>query len=299
MSVVSQILGANSESQSETESIISGEETKHAMQDKIADESMSGGEGSVDQKPEYDKFAAKFAALSRKEKAMREKETQLEQRLKQIEEESKTKLEKYSKYDGFEERIKNSPLDVLTEYGITPDVLAKIMLEGNGKPTIDMQLSDIKSQAMSEIEKLKKELADKEQQSQQKQYEQTINSFKADIQKFVESESEYEMIRQNDASHTVFEVIEQHAKENPGTDLLTIKEASDMVENYLLEQAKKLLEVPKLKSLLTPKEAMTEKPSGSATLSNSHSAQVPNRVEKKLSDSERMREAAKLIRWEA
>lgn len=306
---VSQILESAKSSQESNPAIAEGD-VQRAVQDKIADESLS--QESEDLKneqtsPEYDKFASKFAALSRKEKQIREKEQALEQRLKQIEEESALKSEKYKQYDSIPERIKQEPLKFLEEYGITPDVLAKMMVEGDGKPTVDMQLNEIKTQAFQEIEKLKAELKAEKEAQQQKQYEQTIESFKSDIEKFVAANDDYELIRENNATHLIFEVIETQAKQSPGEPLMTIEEAANAVESYLLDQAKKLLELRKIKGIYSPESVgeqakdNTQKPqTAQATLSNALSAQTPSRSDaKKLSEEERLREAAKLIRWNA
>lgn len=259
-------------------------------------------------KEQDDQFAAKFAALSRKEKAMREREAQLEARMKEIEERSATLEqeyeEKYGKYKDYPEKLKNKPLEALAEEGVDFDTLLKMVLENNGEPTTEMQIQrlrdEMQNKYMKELENLKTELADKEKAAEEKRYQEVIEDYKYELNEFIETNGEkYELIKLNEASDLVYQVVEEHYNEN--NRILSHEEACEHVENYLLEEAKKHLSVNKIKQLFGPEAAAekakeTQKP-GVKTLTNAEAATVPTTGSNFMSDDDSKREAAKLIRW--
>lgn len=254
------------------------------------------------QSPQEEKFAAKFAALSRKEKAVRQRELQLqqqmqlmEQRLKQMEEQSK----QVENFKQLPDRLKKEPFKVLEEQGLTFEQLAE-MIANDGKPTQDMVLNEYEKKVMAKMEELERKLAEKEAKEQQDKYDQAISQFQAQLTDFITKTEDYDLIRANDATDLVFQVIEEHHNETG--EILSNKEACDAVEEYLLEEAKKLVDRDKVKKLLQPQSP--SKPAASTgksspTLSNAAAAQAsPKQAARMLSDEESKREAAKLIRWE-
>lgn len=248
-----------------------------------------------------ERFAAKFAALSRKEKAVRQREAQLQQqmqdlqsRLQQIEEQNK----QIESYKSIPDRLKKEPLKVLNESGLTFEQLAEMVLN-DGKPTQDMVLSEYEKKVMSRMEELEKKLAEKESKEQEDKYNQALTQFQGQLTDFVNKTEDYELIRANDSVDLVYQVIEEHFNESG--EILSNKEACDAVEEYLLEEAKKLVDRDKVKKLLLsqtqPKPVAQGK--SSPTLSNAVAAQASKSAAAKiLSDEESKREAAKLIRWE-
>lgn len=280
------------QNQQTSESAAKSTEVQQALEDKAADAGKSSGQD--------DKFAAKFAALSRKEKQLRDKERELETKLKDMESKFSVDKQEVEKLKAIPERLKKEPLKVMEEFGLTFQQLTEMMLN-DGKPTPEMLLSEKETAIRKEIEALKKQIEDKEQSEQQKKYEEVLNGFVQDLTKFVSDTEDYEMIRASDAVPLVYEVIEAHHA-NTGT-ILSNKEACDLVEAHLLEEAKKYVTLNKIKGLLQPKEQTpaqsTEKRQASVTLSNTASAQVPKQSERRLSSEESLREAAKLIKWES
>lgn len=260
-------------------------------------------EKKVEQKsPQDDKFASRFAALSRKEKQLRERERQMEQRMQELENKYKSEEEQVSKYKSIPDRLKKEPLKVLEEYGLTPQQLAEMMLN-DGKPTFEMMLSDKEKAFKSELDEIRKKLEEKEQKEQEDNYNQILTNFKKEIAGFVnDNKNEYELIVANDAVDLVYEVIEQHhadTKEESGEgEILDTKKACEYVEQYLLEEAKRHLSLNKVKGLLPKDEKPDEdQREPSRTLSNTDASKVPNKKERFLSDEESKAEAAKLIRW--
>ena len=88
-----------------------------------------------------DQFASKFAALSRKEKALRERESEYESRFEEME----RQLAEYEQSNqepeiDWEHMLRNDPLGALEEAGLGYDKLTELALN-DGKLTPDMQLS--------------------------------------------------------------------------------------------------------------------------------------------------------------
>jgi len=283
-----------------------GEKKEGEQEAAVQSSQQEGQEPETEQEPkqEEDQFSSKFAALSRKEKEIRQREAELEARLKEIEDRNSKLEEEYGKYKTLPERLKNQPLDVLAEEGVDFDTLIKMVLENDGKPTTEMQIQQLKDEMqnkyMKELENLRTELEEKEKAAEEQRYNEVIEDYKYELNEFIDQNSEtYELIKLNDAADLVYQVVEEHYNENGR--VLSNEEACEHVENYLLDEAKKHLNVNKIKSLLNPEPApqkpRPEQRTVANTLSNTESATVPTRDGRVLSDEESKREAAKLIRW--
>lgn len=245
------------------------------------------------------KFAARFAALSRKEKQLRAREAQLTAKMQEIEARSKswdTEKTELEKFKALPERLKKETLKVLEEQGIKFEDLAQMILN-DGKPTQEMILSEQEKKLNAKFEELERKIAEKEKKEQEDRVNAAVESFKAQLTDFVNTTADYELIRANDYVGEVFDVIEMH-HEKTG-EILSNKEACDIVEEYLLEEAKKLVDREKVKKLLQPQTPKPAEKTGksSPTLSNAQAAQAQKQAAKPLSDEESKAEAAKLIRW--
>lgn len=258
-------------------------------------------EPSSEEKVQEERFAAKFAALSRKEKAMRQREAQLQQQSQQLEERLKALEAQQAEMQTFRslpDRLKKEPFTVLQEQGLTYEQLAEMVLN-DGKPTPDMLLSEYEKKFTAKMQELEQKLAEKEAKEQEARYEAAIEQFQGQLIEFVEQSPDYELIRANEASDLVFQVIEEHHNETG--EILSNKEACDAVESYLLDEAKKLVDREKVKKLLqpqTPNKPAAPTGKSSPTLSNAAAAQAPKSAAKILSNEESKIEAAKLIRWD-
>lgn len=246
-----------------------------------------------------DRFASKFAALSRKEKQIRQREMEINQRLQEIKNRAKQAEEEYGKWRSVPDRLKNEPLKVLEEAGLSFEQLAEMALN-DGKPTFDMQQAELEKRMSSKLAELEKKLQEKEENEKAQRQEAILSEFKNGLQAYIEENaSTYELVKANDAFDLVFDVIETQA-ERTG-EVMDYKDACEAVETYLLEEAKKHLSLSKIKALLgnqgTEKESKQEERS-SVTLSNELSAQPVSESGRRLSDEESKRLAAKMIRWE-
>ena len=248
-----------------------------------------------------DQFASKFAALSRKEKALRDRESEYESKFEEME----RRLAEYEAQSqepevDWEHMLRNDPLRALEEAGLGYDKLTELALN-DGKLTPDMQLAamrqELENDYQRKFEELEERLNAKEQSEVESYYDSVQENFQDQISGVVMSDPDrYELVQASEASALVYDVIEEHYNETGR--VLDIEEAADAVESYLEEEAGKLMKLKKLSSRLgiDPREleAMEQ-----VTLSNDHSAQVnyegANRM---LSDEESKARAARMLQWE-
>jgi hypothetical protein len=273
--------------------------------------------------PAKDQFSVKFAALSRKEKEVKQREAAIAKRMAEVEARAKEYEEKSKSERSLEQEIKENPLKFLREkYGYDFEQLAAMQLNDEN-PTYDMKLErrtkEIEEKALSRIEQLEKALKEKEEREVKEQYERSVSAYKAEIKAEVEANADaYELIQANDAYDLVFQVAEQHynntAEYEEGTaeydeagnvvkpgiivkpgKILSTKEAAEAVEMHLEERAKEILKLKKFNKASTNKEPV--KKEAAPTLSNTLASEVPQNGRRPLSNEEELAEAAKLIRW--
>ena len=280
--------------------------------EQLQEEQDDSSEQETEKQVDFDK---KFAALSRKEKEIRQKEAEREEVWSRKMEELEAKIQELESRNEpepepeeepelpLEYRLKKDPLKTLQELGYDYETLTELVLN-EGKLTSDMQLNLLKEDLKREMEEkygsLEQKLLEKEKREEEEKYNQIVNGFKNDIEDFVSKDPEaYELIQANNANDLVFEVIEEHYNETGS--VLDIKTAAEAVESYLEEEAKKLLKLKKLsraEALAEENKKPIEKRQPSPTLSNDQSAASQNNADRKLSVEESISEAAKLLKWE-
>jgi hypothetical protein len=262
-----------------------------------------------------DKFASKFAALTRKEKEASEKwkakESEYASKLAEVEEKSK----KYAPYEELDKNItsnKRKALDFMRQKGVTMDELQEWLIEeSNPDPEMRFKrsVSETESKLMKEIQALKESLEEKdtkkkqsEEEEAKKQHEKVVQGVMADLTEFVNKNEDYELIRSYNSVDMVYQVMNEHYMEqvNKGMPdqlikILSYKDACDAVEAHLDDQVKKVYEAKRAKQAPKKEEAIERK--ATQTLSNTQSSEVPSSGERNLSKEERIKEAAKHLRW--
>jgi hypothetical protein len=254
---------------------------------------------------EEDQFSKKFAALSRKEKAMREREDQYSRKIEDLEhrlEEMNRKPEPEKKPEiPLEWRLKQNPLKALEEMGLGYDQLTELALnDGKLTPDLQMQLirSELENDYKSKFEELENRLQEREEAEVEAKYENAKHNFMSEIESAVASDEKYELINSSNGEELVYNVIEEHYNETG--NILEIDEAAQAVEEYLEAEVEKMLKLNKVSSRLgrVAEEPFEPKRQSSPTLSNAHSAQAYKGASKELDDETSMYEAAKLIKWD-
>jgi len=277
-----------------------------ALADKQTSEAAA--DDTTEQPQEDVDFSKKFAALSRKEKDLRSRETDYDTKMAELQarldelESSKTVEPEPAPELPLEYRIKKDPLGTLAELGLDYEALTNLALN-DGKLSNDMQMKlmreEMEGDYRKKFEDLETRLNEKEKAEEESRYDKVINDFKSEIETVVNSDSEaYELIQANNATDLVYDVIESHYNEN--NRVLDVKEAAEAVESYLEEEARKLLKLKKLtKSEEVEEVAVKPNTQSSPTLTNDHSAMSQNQTDKKLSSEESVYNAAKMLKWDS
>jgi len=241
-------------------------------------------------------FAARFAALARKEKMLRDQEE---------------KYKKYAGYEDLETSAKENPLAVLEKYGIDLDaVLSASLGEDAPAPSVEDEIRKIREEFQSYkdgIEETATTAKEAEEKAYQDSIDEAIITHKAQITDHIGQNSEkYELISLQGAEELVWEVTEAHYDANGG-EILTPEQAADKVEHYLETQVRKALELSRFSEMKKPEtveynfETIPVAPrQESPTLSDTMSAvSQPKPTSKNLTDDESKALAAKLLSWKA
>lgn len=235
-------------------------------------------------------FSSKFAALTRKEKALLKRQKELE--------------EKYTKASEYEKTMtlaKKDPVKFLESVGLSYKEITDFLLNDN-KPTVESQLDELRREyenekKQRELEKEKQELERKKQE--EAHFAQVVENHKKQIRSFLDTNRDnYELCAMNDATEDIFEVIEEYYQRN--NEILPIDKAAEAVEKYLEQEAMKLFQAKKLAA----KRSITEDGSKTETPAQSVSKTITNKTGEftlqdtsQLSDEESKAIAAKLLKW--
>lgn len=250
-----------------------------------------------------DPFAPKFAALTRRDKEIREREKALQTAQKQIETEkaelAKWRDERAKDTSDYKTKLKANPLAFLQEHEIPFDELVQMQLnDGRVTPEklVQQMKAELDSKYSKELEELKKNLKEKEESAETAKLEQIRETFKTQITDFVENNKDtYELVHFEQAQQLVFDVIETHYQETGR--ILKIEEAAKATEEHLEEELKKRTALKKFQTSKPPEAKPDSK--AAPTLSNTMSSEVPTSGTKRMSNEESLKQAAKLIRWDA
>lgn len=207
--------------------------------------------------PEQERINRQFAQLAKQEKTLRAKLAQQEQQLKAREAElakreqaltkpaepAKPPTPTYSK-----DLIKQDPLRVLEEAGVTYEELTQHVLNPPARdPRVDTVVSALEAKIASLEEKLSQsENTYKEEQT--KAIEVANRQIKADVVSLVNQGEEFEMVKSMGYYDDVVDLINQTFQKDG--IMLSVEEAAQEVENYLVEEALKVTRLSKIKKQL-------------------------------------------------
>jgi hypothetical protein len=257
-----------------------------------------------------DKFASKFAALTKKEReiqtARKMYEEQLSQFKQQQEQLEQMKQQIEQEKQSWKQRLKANPLKALEEEGFSYEDLNRIALN-DSNPTVEMQMKmlkeEIDSKYQRELDSLKRQLQEKEESEAKTNLERQQIAYKHSLTDTIEKNAEkYELssIYKDDAVSLAYDVTEQYYNEYG--KVLKVDEALDLVEKYFEDEASKVLSAKKLAAKSTPKAPGTPSQNGenkSVTISNNMAAEVPRDGNRYLDRESSIKEAAKYIRFNA
>lgn len=194
--------------------------------------------------PEEKPLSPQFAALAKQQKLLRKAQMELEAR----EAAFKAKESEYATSYIPKSKLKENPYGVLTEEGIPYESIMNQAL--NQDPT-SLELQKIKRE-MEAMKADSQKAADQAKSAQQQAYEEAVNHIRNEATELVAKSPEFEMIKANNAEEAVVELIRETFDSTK--KLLTVAEAAQKVEDYLLEHALKIAGLNKVKQKLSPQQ---------------------------------------------
>jgi len=202
--------------------------------------------------------SSQFAALARREKALRAQAQQQDQTLKSREAayaakeaELQAKLTSYEQGYVSKDRLKADLLGTLTEQGLSYDDITQQFL--NNQNPLDPRVQSHIQKLEAKLAALEAKATQGEEQaknSQAEQYQAAIKQITEDTKKLVFTDPEFEMVKATGSVKDVVELIERTFNKD-GT-LLTVEDAARQVEEYLVDEALKLSRTGKIQKRLQP-----------------------------------------------
>lgn len=187
-----------------------------------------------------DDFDSRFAALAKKERLIRDRESKFKS-------EFEPKMSEFNRLNGIKERAKQKDpyaiREALDYLGLSHDELNEVMLTHNPVQK-DPEVLAIRQQ----LEEMKKERDRMLEEQSKRQVEENIKSFKSDIAKGMKADLEkYELcnLYDQDATDLAFQICEEHYNKTEG-EMLPIDKALEKVEAYYEQMLSKVKNSKKL-----------------------------------------------------
>lgn len=228
-------------------------------------------------------ISSQYAALARREKALRAQSEQFKQRelaLKAREDAltavSTPKAKEFdeSKYVS-RDKLKSSTFEVLAEEGLTyEDLVERAMNAPKPEELARKQYEKSIDEKLAKLEAAQED-AKKQSSEQQKQaYDQALNQMRNQTKSLVASDPAFEAIKETNSVEDVIDLIKQTFEQDG--ELLSVEEAATQVEAYLIEEAMKLTRIKKIQQRHLEASTKASAPTTSnpqlKTLTNSTSA---------------------------
>lgn len=191
-----------------------------------------------------ERLSPQFAALARKEKALRAEANKLKS-------ERESWLQEQGKFKGSDyvpkERLQREAIQVLNEMGMSHDQIAQMLLS---QPTAqDPRIPGLLAK-IEELEGKTNKIDSTLNDSQAKAVEQAVNQIRNEAKILIDSDAAYETIKASDGLESVVEHIKRTYEED-GV-FLSVEDAAKEVEEALVEQAIRLAGLSKVKQKLQP-----------------------------------------------
>ncbi len=211
-------------------------------------------EASQPLSPQFAELAKRRRALQLQERALKEREKALE-----------------SQGTGSDRidiaRLKNEPLRVLQEAGVTYDQLTEHLLASQE----DAKYRELEAKYAALEESVDKKFVDRETQAEQ----QVLAEMRREAESLIEQDETFELVKATRSVSDVMELIERTYRKTG--EVLEVTEALQLVEDHLFEETKRLTGLNKIKSQFAP-QAPAPQPQqqmGMRTLKNRDTASIP------------------------
>lgn len=204
-----------------------------------------------------------FAAVARREQALQRQREQIAQEKAAVAAEKAAIAQARQDMDARYGTKPKTPQEALERYGFSYQDATQHALNPAAPPTAE-QLARATQEELAEFKRQQVEretnAAKAAEQQATAQVQETLQSFQGEIEEFVKGNpGEYELIALHSAQNVVYDTVEAyHSKTG---NVLSIKEASDLVEKYLVKQARAALGTKYFKDLTPPPAAQAAQPS--------------------------------------
>lgn len=211
-------------------------------------------------------LSAQYAQLARKEKALRSQTQELNRQKAeakaQLEAERsaiKAEAEQYKQGYISKEEFLADPQSVISKFGETAYEQLTQRLLNPAQPQDPAVLRTIKAleQKVAELEGKQVQSTKTYEDQQATNYTQAVDQIRRDVTQLVKTDPDFETIKETRSVNDVVDLIERTFKEGLGDEypagtLLTVEQASQFVEEELLDQAVKIAQINKVQKRLTP-----------------------------------------------
>lgn len=271
------------------------------LMEEVAEEAAETPEAEeAPPEPERPDFSRQFAALARKERALRQKEQEIANFAKEREQFEGTS----TRLADLQRLAKENPAKLLGELGINYDELTQQVIN-EGNPTEEQQLRLENERLNNRLEKLEKIYDEQRQQAEQAQIKAAHTQLVDNIKNFVDDSNTFEMVQHHDAYGLVAQVMQEHY--NTTKEVLEYGDAAKLVEDHFMAEAERYLGSKKLqerfRELDKPRESETPEAAEQAvkrvkTLSNGDVAKKTETSGSTLESKEKSLErVAAMIKW--
>lgn len=271
------------------------------LMEEVAEEAAEMPEAAeAPPEPERPDFSRQFAALARKERALRQKEQEIANFAKEREQFEGTS----ARLADLQRLAKENPAKLLGELGISYDELTQQVIN-EGNPTEEQQLRLENERLNNRLEKLEKIYDEQRQQAEQAQIKAAHTQLVDNIKNFVDDSNTFEMVQHHDAYGLVAQVMQEHY--NTTKEVLEYGDAAKLVEDHFMAEAERYLGSKKLqerfRELDKPRESETPEAAEQAvkrvkTLSNGDVAKKTETSGNVLESKEKSLErVAAMIKW--
>lgn len=252
-------------------------ETKEEIGQPDTKESAPKAPESTDSKADSS-LSAQYAQLARKEKAMRAEAQRLKAEKAQFDKERQEALApKPTIFDPDKhldrQKFQDDPLGALSDIGLTYDQIVQAQLNAPSPEMLQLQKM-LKAQAaeITELKNAQEGVKKTFEEQASNSYKQALNQISQEASKLIHSDPNYETIKATRNTKEVVNLIESTWKEEGR--LMTVEEACEEVENYLVDEAQKLFQLSKLQKRFKPAEVPASNPAKAAADPNTQKSKT-------------------------
>lgn len=195
-----------------------------------------------------DNLSRKFSEIAKIETKYQGEIRKLKEQIESLSQSSEGKLTKDELLAEIKQEFNQNPREFLEKkLESSYDNLSDFILNEETRVQ-DNETKSLINSLKEEIDSLKNERNQEKESQKSLEVQQKEQQFKDNIKNFVSEKEEFGLVSNLDLSETVFDVMMNYYEENGKT--MDINEACSQVENFYLEEVKKIAKLPKVKSLL-------------------------------------------------